>query len=51
MQRPGAGKNFETVRAIPAAASSIKASAVTPRANAASSMARISAEVTTGDSN
>jgi len=50
MQRPGCGKNFETVRAIPAAAASISVSAVTPRAKAASSAVRISAELTTGES-
>jgi hypothetical protein len=51
MHRPACGKNFWTVRATPAPASSIKASTSIPRAKAASSASRISAELTIGEIN
>src|SRR5438552_14133535 len=51
MQLPGRGKNCWTARAIPAPARSISASTSIPRAKAASSAARISAELTIGESN
>src|SRR5437764_3183345 len=51
MQLPGRGKNCRTARAIPAPAWSISASTSMPRAKAASSAARISAELTIGESN
>src|SRR5262249_47721665 len=51
MHRPGFAKNFVTARATPAPALFISASTCTPRANAASSAARISAEVKIDTSN
>jgi hypothetical protein len=48
MHFPGLWKNFATVRATPVPALSISASTSTPRANAASSEARISADVKIG---
>ncbi len=51
MQRPGFWKNFVTARATPAPALFISVSTRTPRAKAASSAARICADVKTGRSN
>src|SRR5215471_15957653 len=51
MHRPGLAKNFLTVCATPAPALFISASTCTPLANAASSAARICAEVKIGRSN
>src|SRR6267143_5559542 len=51
MQVPWCGKNSCTVRATPAPAWSIRDSTSIPRAKAASSAARISAELTIGESN
>ena len=51
MHRPGFAKNFVTACATPAPALFISASTCTPRPNAASSAARICAEVNIGRSN
>src|SRR5436190_5370634 len=51
MHRPGLAKNFVTACATPAPALFISASTWTPVANAASSAARICAEVKIGTSN
>src|SRR6516225_6484809 len=51
MHRPGFWKNLVTARATPAPASFISASTWTPLANAASSAARICADVKIGRSN
>src|SRR6266496_3963579 len=51
MQAPGYGKNLVTARATPAPALSINASTSTPLAKAASSAARICAEVKIGEFN
>src|SRR5881394_3485727 len=50
MHVPGSGKNLRIARATPAPALSMSASTSTPRANAASSVSRICAELKIGES-